>query len=206
MKPRKLVHLDLPFTFTNSCIHPIIPLAQTLNNNNIQTTYVDDDVTPGHERAATTSQEHGQVVKLLNGIKTLHGGALDPEDLLRIQGLDTVQRGIHVSGANGVDPYAVLRPLGRQRLPKHYDACFGGVVRSLLLWPVDDMAGHRGNEDTGSAGVGLDHSVSDRLSDDERADQMNIGVVRSLLLWPVHDVTGHRREEDHGATRGPRHS
>jgi hypothetical protein len=51
------------------------------------------------------------------------------------------------------------------------------VITSLLLWLVDDMTTHRGNEHHAAASISLHHVISNCLGADEGSGQVNVKPI-----------------------------
>jgi hypothetical protein len=55
------------------------------------------------------------------------------------------------------------------------------VITSLLLWLVDDMTTHRGNEHHAAASMSLHHVISNCLGADEGSGQVNVNETSEHL-------------------------
>lgn len=137
-------------------------------------TTVDQAVVSGHVSRALAREIDGQVVEVVNGAKTLLGGVVDPDTLLGLEGRDTVEGSVHVSGGDCVDTDLVASPFGGERLCELDNSSLGGIVAGLLLRVVDDAAGHGGNEDDAATVAGGDHVATDGLCDEERTGDVDV--------------------------------
>lgn len=151
-------------------------------------TYINHTVAAGHESRSIAGEEHGEVVQLVGIAQPVlwrHGG---PDLLLALQGRKAVQGRVHVPRRDAVDPDFVLGPFCGERFTQLDDGSFGGVVAGLLLWVVDDGAGHAGDEDDGTAGSLCDHLATTGLgnqkctSDVDRDEVVPLAVVIFLRL------------------------
>ena len=79
-----------------------------------------------------------------------------------------------ITGRNAVNTDAILGPLSSQGLAELDNTSLGCVVAGLLLWVVDNGAGHRGNQDDGS-GLVLGHQgTTNGLGHHEGTGQVDI--------------------------------
>lgn len=145
-------------------------------------TAVDEAVVAGHEARTVGGEVDGEVVEVVNGTETLLRGLVDPDALLSVEGGDTVERGVHVAGADGVDADLVTGPLSGEGLGELDDAGLGGVVARLLLRVVDDGARHGGDVDDRAAGLGLDHLLADGLGDEEGTGDVDVDEATELVV------------------------
>lgn len=182
----------LPFCFSVTSVHVISP--------------IDQDIRPRHEPAPLSRQIHHQPIQIILRPQPIHWCPIPPDLLLALELLGTIQRRIHIAGADAIDADTVLGPLGAHRFGHLNHARLGGIVRALLLRVVDDAAGHRRDEDdaavlgptgrgfrvagqfalalslVGAVGVGgLDHVFADGAGDAKGADEVDFqGFLEGL--------------------------
>lgn len=153
---------------------------------------VSDDVGSGDEGGGLGGEEEGEAIELVDVAETAHGSAGLPEGLLLLEGGDAVEGSVHVAGRDHVwggllasictlgywskltDADLVGGPLGSKRLSKVRNTSLRGIVATLALGPVDDMARHRSNENDGSTLSTADHGLAGRLGAEESASQVDV--------------------------------
>ena len=79
-----------------------------------------------------------------------------------------------LTGRDAVDTDAILGPLSSQGLAELDNTSLGCVVARLLLWVVDDRAGHRSNQDDGSRLVLGHQGTTNSLGHHEGTGQVDI--------------------------------
>ena len=135
---------------------------------------VDDNVGASHEARRVRGQEDAKTVQVLNCTQTVLGSQGLPDLLLGLEGGDTVEGSVHVTGRDAVDTDVVLGPLSGNGLAKLNDTGLGGVVAALLLRVVDDAAGHGGNEDNATGLASGHHGTSDSLGHQEGTSKVDV--------------------------------
>jgi len=134
-----------------------------------------------HVRRAVRGEEDSKVVELVNISETLLRSVVNPNPLLSIEGGDTVECGVHVTGGDGVDTDAVASPLSGERTSKLNDSSLRGVVAGLLLGVVDDGSRHGSDEDHGHGVLDLDHLLGDGLGDQEGSGNVDVDETTEHL-------------------------
>ena len=100
---------------------------------------VDDEHGAGHEARRVAREVDDRRGDLLGRGGAPHRRVVDPARA-EARLVDGRHLRLHVAGRERVDPHAVRRPLGRQRLRELVHGRLGGVVGRLPLRPVDDLA------------------------------------------------------------------
>ena len=142
---------------------------------------VDEAVVASHVRRTVRCEVDGEVVEVVNGTEALLRGVIDPDALLSLEGRDTVEGGVHVAGRDGIDANAVASPLSGERLRELDNGSLGSVVARLLLWVIDNRAGHGSNVDDAAAGAETNHLTADGLVDQEAAVHVDVDETTELL-------------------------
>lgn len=137
-------------------------------------TTVDEAVGASHELGGVRGEEDAEAVELVNATETVLGGQGLPDLLLGLEGGDTVEGGVHVTGGDAVDTDVVLGPLSGDGLGVLDDTGLGGVVAGLFLGVVDDAAGHGGNEDEAARLAGGHHGTTNGLGHEEGSRKVDV--------------------------------
>lgn len=137
-------------------------------------TTVDEDVGAGHEAGRVGGEEDAEAVELVNATQAVLGGEGLPDLLLGLEGRDTVEGSVHVTGGDAVDTDVVLGPLGGDGLGELDDTSLGGVVAALLLGVVDNGARHGSNEDDATGLAGGHHGAADGLGHEEGTSKVDV--------------------------------
>ncbi len=144
-------------------------------------TYVDNTVAARHKRRSVRSEIDGQVIQLVDIAESILRRHGRPDFLLRVKGRDAIQRRIHISRRDTVDPDIVLGPFRSERFPQLDDGRFRRVVTALLLGVVDDGARHRCDEDDRAAVAGRNHGAAACLGHEEGAGDVDVDEAAELF-------------------------
>jgi len=155
----------------HACHHPVErPLPAAIAS-------VRHDNRAGHEAGRIAGQEQNDRRDFLYASHPVHGGHSEPmptHDLV-LHGFGRERR-VDVGGGNGIDPNAAGRPLSGQRLCEVMYACFGGVIKCLLLGLVNDLSRHRSDIDD-DASAALQHPPPEGSAAKEHAVQIDPHMV-----------------------------
>jgi hypothetical protein len=168
-------------------------------------TTVNDAVGASHKLGGVRGKEDAETVELVDVAQAVLGGQGLPDLLLGVEGGDSVEGSVHVTGGDAVDTDVVLGPLGGEGLAELNHTSLGGVVTALLLGVVDNGTRHGGNQNDGAGLASGHHGATDGLGHEEGTVKVDVdetaehGGVVCLSLDVGIGNTG-RVDQDIGGT------
>src|SRR6266436_9091861 len=143
---------------------------------------VDENDAAGHQACGIRRQKQDDGGDFVDLPHPGHRRAADPRIIhLRVVLDECIKGGGNVGRRHRVDAHAAGPPLGCERLGEMVHCGLRGVVVGLLLWLVDDKAGHRTDVHDGTR-LCLQHMLAKGAATPERAVEIDVDDVQPMLI------------------------